>query len=211
MSVKEPLEPHSSSTAQHCAKRARVEAGSEPSPVTPISCVKGDNKGEDSDISRALRGPERKKTYRVKNRAAAKRCREKTTQYETDLVNKEKQVTQERVYLDSYVTALKNEVLALRNRILEHGSCDCEMIQGYIARTASSVGCNGHRVRDTAAIDIKLGTKQQRSIATSTLLWSGAERRALRAPKSTRTRPAVCSEGDISLPKDLRMRMASEV
>ncbi|WQF84262.1 Putative basic-leucine zipper domain-containing protein [Colletotrichum destructivum] len=110
MSVKEPLEPHSSSTAQHCAKRARVEAGSEPSPVTPISCVKGDNKGEDSDISRALRGPERKKTYRVKNRAAAKRCREKTTQYEMDLVNKEKQVTQERVYLDSCVTALKNEV-----------------------------------------------------------------------------------------------------
>ncbi|GKT53406.1 nitrogen assimilation transcription factor [Colletotrichum tofieldiae] len=146
MSVKEPLEPHSSSTAQHCAKRARVEAGSEPSPVTPISCVKGDNKGEDSDISRALRGPERKKTYRVKNQAAAKRCREKTKHYETDLVNKEKQVTQKRVYLEACVTALKNEVLALRNQILEHGSCDCETIQGYIARTASSVSCNGNKV-----------------------------------------------------------------
>ncbi|WQF76260.1 Putative basic-leucine zipper domain-containing protein [Colletotrichum destructivum] len=145
ISVEEPPQPHRSSTAQHRTKRARVEAGSEPFPVTPISCVKGDNKGEDSDISRALRSPERKKTHRVKNRVAAKRCREKTKQYETELANKEKQVTQKRVYLDACVTALKNEVLALRNQILDHGNCDCEMIQGYIARTASSVGYNGHR------------------------------------------------------------------
>ncbi|GJD04361.1 hypothetical protein ColKHC_13186 [Colletotrichum higginsianum] len=87
-----------------------------------------------------------KKILRVKSRAAAKRCREKTKQYETDLANKEKQVAQEREYLDSCVTALKNEVLALRNRVLEHGSCECEMIQRYIVRTASSVAYNGHEV-----------------------------------------------------------------
>ncbi|KAK1973420.1 hypothetical protein LZ30DRAFT_15933 [Colletotrichum cereale] len=145
ISVEEPPEPHRSSTAQQRTKRARVEAGSKPSSVTPILCVKGDHKDEDSDISRALRGPERKKTHRVKNRVAAKRCREKTKQYETDLANKEKQVTQERVYLDACGTALKNEVLALRNQILEHGNCDCEMIQGYIARMARSVGYIGHR------------------------------------------------------------------
>ncbi|KAK6224919.1 bZIP transcription factor [Colletotrichum tabaci] len=152
LSARELPGPHRPPKAQHRTKRSRVEAGSEPSPVTPISYdedagwVEGDNEGEDSDTSRALRGPERKKTYRVKNRAAAKRCREKTKQYEMDLSNKEKQVTQERLYLDACVAALKNEVLTLRNQILEHGSCDCEMIQGYIARTASSVGHTGHRV-----------------------------------------------------------------
>ncbi|KAK2036301.1 hypothetical protein LZ31DRAFT_421739, partial [Colletotrichum somersetense] len=136
---------------QYRTKRARVEANSEPSPATAISYdedggwVKVDYEGENSDISRALRGPERKKTLRVKSRAAAKRCREKTKQYETDLANKEKQVAQEREYLDSCVTALKNEVLVLRNRVLEHGSCECEMIQRYIVRTASSVAYNGHR------------------------------------------------------------------
>ncbi|CCF41452.1 hypothetical protein CH063_02595 [Colletotrichum higginsianum] len=139
--VKEPPEPHRSSTAQHRTKRARVEAGSEHYLVTPISY--DDNEGENSDISQALRGLERKKTHRVKSRAAAKRFREKTKQYETTLANREEQIIQKRIYLDAWVKALKNEVLALRIQILEHSSCDCEMIQGYIARTACSVVYSG--------------------------------------------------------------------
>jgi len=102
------------------------------------------NEDKDSDVSLGPAETDRKKPYRVKNRAAAKRCREKTKQYEVDLVNKEKQVTQEHMYLDAYVTALKNEVLFLKNQILQHGSCDCDMIQGYIARTASTVSVTGH-------------------------------------------------------------------
>ncbi|KAK1731575.1 uncharacterized protein BDZ83DRAFT_746507 [Colletotrichum acutatum] len=88
--------------------------------------------------------PEGKKTYRVKNRAAAKRCREKTKQHELDLAAQEQRVTQERMYLDACVAALKNEVLVLRSQILEHGDCDCEMIRGYIARTASNVSIGLH-------------------------------------------------------------------
>ncbi|OHW97684.1 basic region leucine zipper [Colletotrichum incanum] len=150
--ARKPVDPRLSSTAQHRSKKARVGADSEPSPASSMSYdengqwAENDDEGEDTDASLAPPGPDRKKTYRVKNRAAAKRCREKTKQYEIDLANKEKQVTQERMYLDACVTALKNEVLTLKNQILQHGSCDCEMIQGYIARTASDVSVAGHGV-----------------------------------------------------------------
>ncbi|KAJ0365756.1 hypothetical protein COL26b_011939 [Colletotrichum chrysophilum] len=91
---------------------------------------------EDGESSLSPSGPERRKNYRVKNRAAAKRCREKTKQYELDLAAKEQEVTQERIYLDAYVTALRNEVLSLKDQILQHGDCDCDVIQGYIATAA---------------------------------------------------------------------------
>ncbi|KZL65392.1 transcription factor Atf21 (bZIP transcription factor) [Colletotrichum tofieldiae] len=83
--------------------------------------------------------PEKRKPHRVKNLVAAKRYREKTKQYETSLVAKKGQVTRERMYLDSCVTALKNEVLTLKNQILQHGDCDCDLIQVYIARAASAL------------------------------------------------------------------------
>ncbi|WYZ39172.1 hypothetical protein EsH8_III_001086 [Colletotrichum jinshuiense] len=130
---------------QQPSKRARVGARCEPSPASSTSYdgsagwMEDNDEDEEVDVSAAPRGPDKKKTYRVKNRAAAKRCREKTKQYEVDLAAKERQVTQERMYLDSCVTALKNEVLTLKNQILQHGDCDCEIIQGYIARTANSV------------------------------------------------------------------------
>ncbi|KAK1978420.1 hypothetical protein LZ30DRAFT_216450 [Colletotrichum cereale] len=152
--ARKPADPRLASMTQNRSKKARVGtgAGSEPPPASSISYedngvrAEDDNEGEDSDASSAPAGSGRKKTYRVKNRAAAKRCREKTKQYEIDLANREKQVTQERMYLDACVTALKNEVLGLKNQILQHGSCDCDMIQGYIARTASNVSVAAHGV-----------------------------------------------------------------
>ncbi|KAK2001195.1 basic region leucine zipper [Colletotrichum falcatum] len=142
------------SMSRNHPKKARAGTGgaSESHPVSSVSYwgngARADdgNKGEDSDASTAPAGPSRKKPYRIKNRAAAKRCREKTKQYEIYLSNREKQVTEERMYLDACVTALKNEVLSLKNHILQHGSCDCDMIQGYISRTATAISVSGHGV-----------------------------------------------------------------
>uniref|UniRef100_L2G2B8 Transcription factor atf21 n=1 Tax=Colletotrichum fructicola (strain Nara gc5) TaxID=1213859 RepID=L2G2B8_COLFN len=133
------------SAAQQSHKRAKIGAVGKPSPSSSNSYRgkvtmtdddtkyegEGDEVGEQGESWR----PGMKK-YRVKNRAAAKRCREKTKLYEEDLAVKEQEVTQERMYLDAYVAALKEEVLALKNQILQHGDCNCELIQGYIARTA---------------------------------------------------------------------------
>ncbi|KAK2047899.1 hypothetical protein LZ31DRAFT_628816 [Colletotrichum somersetense] len=151
--ARKPAEPRlASMSSRNHSKTVRVAAvGTTESPLTTSMSSKDkgaraedNNEDEESDESLVPAGPDWKKPYRVKNRAAAKRCREKTKQYEIDLTNRAKQVTEERVYLDACVTALKNEVLSLKNQILQHGSCDCDMIQGYITRTASSVSVAGH-------------------------------------------------------------------
>ncbi|KAK2031268.1 hypothetical protein LX32DRAFT_661988 [Colletotrichum zoysiae] len=151
--ARKPAEPRlASMSSRNYSKTARVAAvGTTESPLTSSMSsrdkgarAENNNGDEESDESLVPAGPDWKKPYRVKNRAAAKRCREKTKQYEIDLTNRAKQVTEERVYLDACVTALKNEVLSLKNQILQHGSCDCDMIQGYITRTASSVSVAGH-------------------------------------------------------------------
>ncbi|KAK1701273.1 hypothetical protein BDP55DRAFT_15684 [Colletotrichum godetiae] len=127
-------------------KKARLVAREHASRMDTVSydadakCTEAANTHQQSDHETCSSPrPEGKKTYRVKNRAAAKRCREKTKQHELDLTAQEKQVTQERMYLDAYVAALKNEILVLRSQILEHGDCDCEIIRGYIARTANNI------------------------------------------------------------------------
>ncbi|KAL3297617.1 bZIP transcription factor [Colletotrichum asianum] len=136
----------SSSATRQPLKKAKVGpptgracAPSSTSPKNETETMENDNK-EDEESSPSPSGPERKKSYRVKNRAAAKRCREKTKQYELDLAAKEQEVTQQRIYLDACVTALRNEVLSLKDQILQHGDCDCDVIQGYIARAAGGVG-----------------------------------------------------------------------
>ncbi|TDZ44827.1 Cyclic AMP-responsive element-binding protein 5 [Colletotrichum trifolii] len=130
---------------QQPAKRAKIGPTGKPSPASSSSYDDSNQWAEEDheDEGRGVQSdevprPDRKKTYRVKNRAAAKRCREKTKQYEIDLAAKEKEVTRERIYLDACVAALKNEVLTLKNQILQHGDCNCEIIQGYIARAANN-------------------------------------------------------------------------
>ncbi|KAF6785751.1 basic region leucine zipper [Colletotrichum sojae] len=83
--------------------------------------------------------PARKKPHPVRNRAAAKRCRKKMKQYERDLVDRDREVAEERAYLDECVSALRCEVLSLKDQILQHGNCKCEAIQRYIVRKANEV------------------------------------------------------------------------
>lgn len=146
---RKPADLQPSSAGQHCSEKVPVRAGGELSPVSSVlynengDWEEDDNEGEYSDESTALPRSERNKPLRVRNRMAARRCRKKTKQHEIDLINNKKKVTQERKYLDACVTALQNEVLALRGQILQHGSCDCEMLRGYIARAANSTSVAG--------------------------------------------------------------------
>ncbi|KAH0420197.1 transcription factor atf21 [Colletotrichum camelliae] len=138
-----------SSAAEQSHKRAKIGAGGKPSPSSSnsyhdkVTMIDDDSKdeGEAEELGEQSESwrPGLKKSYRVKNRAAAKRCREKTKQYEEDLAVKEREMTQERMYLDACVTALKNEVLALKNEILQHGNCDCELIQRYLSKAAGGI------------------------------------------------------------------------
>ncbi|OHW97757.1 transcription factor atf21 [Colletotrichum incanum] len=129
----------SRSTKKPVSKKTQVMAPDRP--FSRSSSLYDENSEQSYDDGRDLERdmsprPDSKKTYRINNRAAAKRCRDKTRQHELDLVAMDKHVTEERMYLDACVTTLKNEVLSLKNTILQHSDCDCEAIKRYIVKAA---------------------------------------------------------------------------
>ncbi|KAK1975249.1 hypothetical protein LZ30DRAFT_693749 [Colletotrichum cereale] len=123
-------------------KTKRLKAAVEPSSTTPSSCDEiseqayYDGRELESDL---LPRPGEKKPYRINNRAAAKRCRDKMRQNELDLVAMDQQITEHRMYLEACVATLKDEVLGLKNEILQHSDCNCEAIKRYITLAASGV------------------------------------------------------------------------
>ncbi|KXH58335.1 basic region leucine zipper [Colletotrichum nymphaeae SA-01] len=139
----EPTDRRSSAgqTLEQVVKKTSTNSGSNNVPT-----VKNTGQGNDAIPGEGASDakPYQKTPYRVKNRAAAKRSREKTKQYEISLTAKERQLTQDRLHLNACITTLKNEVLSLRTQILEHGGCNCEMIRGYITRTANDVSVKGN-------------------------------------------------------------------
>ncbi|KAK1975458.1 hypothetical protein LZ30DRAFT_605584, partial [Colletotrichum cereale] len=96
------------------------------------------------DNSRGLEGNmlpryNRKKPYRINNREAARRCHNKIRQYKLNLVAIDQQVTKHQTYLKVYVSTLKEEVLNLKNKILQHSNCNYKTIKRYITKAASDV------------------------------------------------------------------------
>ncbi|KAI8253963.1 Transcription factor atf21 [Colletotrichum sp. SAR11_239] len=140
-----------SSAAEQSYKRAKIGAGGKPSPPSSIPSddkvtTIDDDSVDEGEQSQSWRPGSRQK-YRVKNREAAKRCRVKTKRYEEDLAVKSREIEQQRMYLDECVTVLRSEVLALKNEILQHSDCDCELIQRYIAKAAGAVSAEAAPAR----------------------------------------------------------------
>ncbi|RYP80658.1 hypothetical protein DL769_002340 [Monosporascus sp. CRB-8-3] len=84
-------------------------------------------------------GASRTLTHRERNRIAAHKCRQKNRQNVEELQQQERDLAQQNKYLNAHLNHLKDEVLGLRNEILNHGNCDCELIQNYIAETARNL------------------------------------------------------------------------
>jgi hypothetical protein len=60
-----------------------------------------------------------------------------------DLEATEKTMYTEHYQLSTTVTGLREEVLILKNELLKHGNCDCEVIQQYLTNAAKNIG-NGN-------------------------------------------------------------------
>lgn len=96
------------------------------------------NKREDAGAEQPDRNS-RALSHRERNRIAAHKCRQKNKQNVQSLQQQERVLAEQNKFLSAHVDHLKNEVLGLRNEILNHGSCDCELIQNYIAETARNL------------------------------------------------------------------------
>jgi len=78
-----------------------------------------------------------------RNRIAASKCRAKKKAAMADLEATKKTMYTEHYQLSTTVTGLREEVLILKNELLKHGNCDCEVIQQYLTNAAKNIG-NGN-------------------------------------------------------------------
>ncbi|RYO81931.1 hypothetical protein DL766_001047 [Monosporascus sp. MC13-8B] len=75
-------------------------------------------------------------SQRERNRIAAQKCRRKSKQYQKDLADRARDLANLNKLLSAERLALKDEVFVLKSEVLKHGSCNCSVIDDYIAKTA---------------------------------------------------------------------------
>lgn len=78
-------------------------------------------------------------SQRQRNRAAATKCRKKSKVAIAQLEATDRALSEQHSELSATVTGLRDEVLALKNEILLHGNCDCEIIQSYLTNAARNL------------------------------------------------------------------------
>lgn len=103
----------------------------------PFSTLASHSELELSQLAQVSQGTG---SQRQRNRRAATKCREKTKAAMIKLEATEKAVTLEHIELSKTVTELRGQVLALKNELLLHGNCNCDVIQKYLKNAARSIG-----------------------------------------------------------------------
>lgn len=80
----------------------------------------------------------RSRRIREKNRAAADKCRLRRRKQEDELKAKHEHMVEEHHKLSNDLSKLAEEIYGLRNMLLAHGACDCQLIQDYLKEAAST-------------------------------------------------------------------------
>ena len=81
----------------------------------------------------------KREQYLEKNRIAAIKCREKKKMWESELVARAKELSAARACLRPRVTALREEVIALKTELLKHVGCDCIAIHEYLTQSTTQM------------------------------------------------------------------------
>lgn len=90
-----------------------------------------------------------KKSLALKrNRISARKCRKKKQQGTSNLVDEKEHLEVRNTHLTQCAQFLQNEVTVLKMKLLEHGNCDCKLIQHYIGHEAQRIA---NRASDLAA------------------------------------------------------------
>ncbi|KAJ6442321.1 Metallophosphoesterase domain protein [Purpureocillium lavendulum] len=92
--------------------------------------TKSEGQDSASDDPKALR-------VREKNRIAADKCRSRRRVEEDNLKTQHDELEREHHRLSGALSELMAETYVLKNMLMEHGSCDCRLIQEYLKESAS--------------------------------------------------------------------------
>jgi hypothetical protein len=92
----------------------------------------GHNKRK-SSMTEDTEDPEQKRRkFLERNRMAASKCRQKKKMWMQELEQRSEEVVQRNKALHTLVSQLKEEVLILKNQLLSHHNCNCNVIQQYV-------------------------------------------------------------------------------
>ncbi|RKP24698.1 hypothetical protein SYNPS1DRAFT_29544 [Syncephalis pseudoplumigaleata] len=108
---------------------------------------------------------DKRQKFLERNRVAAFKCRQKRKAWMQELETKSEEVTKRNKALHLLVNQLKEEAIQLKNQMLAHRDCDCNVIQRYvrtsglfnntnggIGSSSSSAGHRGNNNGSSAAI-----------------------------------------------------------
>lgn len=95
---------------------------------------------EEEDISHL--SPEelaQREKFLERNRVAASKCRQKKKEWTNSLEEKARDLQGQREMLVAYVSMLRNELLMLKCKCLEHSDCDCVALRDYLKNTVATL------------------------------------------------------------------------
>lgn len=75
-------------------------------------------------------------SQRQRNRVAANKCRKKSKAAIAQLETTERALAEQHASLLATASSLREQVVSLKNEILLHGKCDCDIIQHYLKNAA---------------------------------------------------------------------------
>ncbi|KAK3064827.1 hypothetical protein LTS18_003584 [Coniosporium uncinatum] len=82
---------------------------------------------------------EQRQKFLERNRLAATKCRQKKKAWTNGLEDRARNLTAERTYLKAMECQLRQEILELKSRCLEHADCNCQAIRNYLNSTVATM------------------------------------------------------------------------
>ncbi|KAJ3031508.1 hypothetical protein HDV00_008259 [Rhizophlyctis rosea] len=79
---------------------------------------------------------EKRKKFLERNRLAASKCRQKKKAWMQELERRSSEISAKNRHLQMVVHGLKEEILVLKNQLLLHRNCECNVIQQYISSSS---------------------------------------------------------------------------
>jgi chromosome segregation ATPase len=128
-----------------------VAPGITPSHATSVSSAsastRAGRRSRSQQVSKTAAAPDdgnyevcgKRQRHLESNRQAAKKCRQKTKDQERHLEARGQELMEQNSHLNAEATALKDEVISLKNEILMHATCDDDLITDYITHAATEL------------------------------------------------------------------------
>jgi len=125
-------------STQHSMDGIKSE-NNEPSIGLQQSEPKKKRRGRKAKDSQPDDQDEQRQKFLERNRLAATKCRQKKKAWTNGLEDRARNLTAERTYLKAMECQLRQEILELKSRCLEHADCNCQAIRNYLNSTVATM------------------------------------------------------------------------